>query len=99
MLPAGVLVKHPEEHLDRLLGVVGRVDETVSSEELLDLVQITRLEHHYSIISEGPHKLVFQRKIFVHLHQILGLNNLIAVHVEKILRLLAHIVFFLIFLV
>lgn len=99
VLPAGVLVEHPEQHLDRLLGVVRGGDETVSTEKLLDLVQIAGLEHHDGVVSQRPDELVLQRQVFVHLHQVLGLNDLVPIEIEYILLLLAHLVVFLIFLV
>ena len=81
MLPAGVFVEHPEKHLNRLLRVVCGVDKTVSSEKLLNLVHITSLEHHDGVISQRPDELVLQRQVFVHLHQILGLHNLVPVEI------------------
>lgn len=99
VLPTGVLVEHPEQHLNGLLGIVRGVDETVSSEELPDLVQIASLEHHDGVVPQRPDELVLERQVFVHLHQILGLDDLVAVEVEDVFLLLARIVVFLIFLV
>lgn len=75
------------------------MDETVSSEKLPDLVQIASLEHHDGVVPQRPDELVLERQVFVHLHQILGLDDLVAVEVEDVFLLLARIVVFLIFLV